>query len=152
MNRDNTAQLNATTTVDANLVYTPPAGTVMSAGAGQVLAVRVIPEDSLNYAIVNAQVRIDVTSGPVNGPPYTLTVTPAAGGTIQGAGINCGAGGTACSVTMPAQMTLGLAATASAGYTFGGWTGHCSGASPSLWLDLKGARACSATFTADTLR
>ena len=88
------------------------------------------------------------TVAPVDGPPYTLTITPPTGGKIQGAGINCGAGGTACSVTMPAQMTLGLAATPSAGYTFGGWTGNCSGASASLWLDLKGARTCSATFTA----
>ena len=88
------------------------------------------------------------TAPPVDGPPYTLTVTAPIGGKVQGAGINCGAGGTACSVTMPAQMTLGLAATPSAGYTFGGWTGHCAGASPSLWLDLKGARTCSATFTA----
>jgi hypothetical protein len=84
---------------------------------------------------------------PVDGPPYTLTITPPTGGKVQGAGINCGAGGTACSVTMPAQMTLGLAATPSAGYTFGAWTGNCSGASPSLWLDLKGARTCRATFT-----
>ena len=89
------------------------------------------------------------TVPPVDGPPYTLTITPPTGGKIQGAGINCGAGGTACSVTMPAQMTLGLAATPSAGYTFGGWTGHCTGASPSLWLDLKGTRTCSATFTAN---
>ena len=140
-------QLNATTTVDANFVYTPPAGTVMSAGAGQVLAVRVIPEDSLNYAIVDAQVTIDVTAGAVNGPPYTLTVTPAAGGKIQGAGINCGAGGAACTVTMPASMTLGLSATASAGYTFTNWTGDCTGTTTSQWLSLAGPRACSAVFT-----
>jgi len=141
-------QLNATTTVDANFVYTPPAGTVMSAGAGQVLAVRVIPEDSFNYAIVDAQVTIDVTAGAVNGPPYTLTVTPAAGGKIQGAGINCGAGGAACTVTMPASMTLGLSATASAGYTFTNWTGDCTGTTTSQWLSLAGPRACSAVFTA----
>ena len=140
-------QLNATTTVDANFVYTPPAGTVLSAGAGQVLAVRVIPEDSLNYAIVDAQVTIDVTGGPVNGPPYTLTVTPAPGGKIQGAGINCGAGGAACAVTMPASMTLGLSATASAGYTFTNWTGDCTGTTTSQWLSLAGPRACSAVFT-----
>ena len=140
-------QLNATTTVDANFVYTPPAGTVMSAGAGQVLAVHVIPEDSFNYAMVNAQVTIDVIAGPVNGPPYTLTVTPAAGGKIQGAGINCGGGGSACAVTMPASMTLGLSATASAGYMFTNWTGDCTGTTTSQWLSLAGPRACSAVFT-----
>ena len=140
-------QLNATTTVEANFVYTPPAGTVMSAGAGQVLMVHVIPDDSFNYAMVYAQVTIDVIAGPVTGPPYTLTVTPAAGGTIQGAGINCGAGGAACTVTMPASMTLGLSATASAGYTFTNWTGDCTGTTPSQWVSLAGPRACSAVFT-----
>ena len=85
--------------------------------------------------------------GRSTGPPYTLTVAMPAGGKIEGAGINCGAGGTACSVTMPAAMTLGIQATASAGYTFAGWTGDCSGTNPSLWVALNGPRTCGATFT-----
>ena len=85
--------------------------------------------------------------GPVNGPPYTLTISPTTGGNIAGAGINCGAGGTACSVTMPASMTLGIGATPSAGYTFSGWTGDCSGANPSIWVALNGPRTCGAIFT-----
>ena len=76
-----------------------------------------------------------------------LTITTPVGGKIEGAGINCGAGGTACAVTMPAAMTLGIQATASAGYVFAGWTGDCSGTMPSLWVALNGARACGATFT-----
>ena len=140
------AQLNATSTLPGTFVYTPATGTVVNATVQ--LFVVFTPDDTANYSNGGADVQLTVT-GTVNGPPYTLTVTPAAGGTIQGAGINCGAGGTACSVTMPAQMTLGLAATPSAGYTFGGWTGHCTGASPSLWLDLKGTRTCGATFTAE---
>jgi uncharacterized repeat protein (TIGR02543 family) len=86
--------------------------------------------------------------GPVNGPPYTLTVTSPTGGSIQGAGINCGAGGTACSVTMPAAMTLGISATPSAGYAFTAWTGDCTGTAPSQWVALNGPRTCGATFTA----
>ena len=82
-----------------------------------------------------------------SGPPYTLTFTTPTGGKVQGAGINCGAGGTACSVTMPAAMTLGLSATASAGYTFTAWTGDCTGTTASLWLALGGPRACGALFT-----
>ena len=81
------------------------------------------------------------------GPPYTLTITPPTGGKVQGAGINCGAGGSACSVTMPAAMTIGITATPSSGYTFAGWSGDCSGTSASVWVDLKGARTCAANFT-----
>ncbi|MFO7695517.1 MAG: hypothetical protein R6V57_20715 [Vicinamibacterales bacterium] len=84
---------------------------------------------------------------PPTGPPYTLTITSPAGGKIEGAGINCGAGGTACSVTMPAAMTLGVSATASSGYVFTSWTGDCSGTTPSQWVSLTGPRTCSATFT-----
>jgi uncharacterized repeat protein (TIGR02543 family) len=87
------------------------------------------------------------SSGPVNGPPYTMTITPPTGGTIQGAGLNCGGGATQCSVTMPAAMTLGIAATPAPGYSFGGWTGDCAGTNPNLWVALDGPRACSAVFT-----
>jgi uncharacterized repeat protein (TIGR02543 family) len=85
--------------------------------------------------------------GPVNGPPYTLTITSPTGGRIQGAGINCGAGNTGCSVTMPAAMTLGVGATPGAGYTFTRWTGDCTGTNPSLWVALNGPRTCGAIFT-----
>jgi uncharacterized repeat protein (TIGR02543 family) len=80
------------------------------------------------------------------GPPYTLTITPPTGGRVTGAGISCGAGGTACSVTMPVALTIGIAATASSGYTFTGWTGDCSGTSASFSVNLQGARTCTASF------
>jgi hypothetical protein len=81
-----------------------------------------------------------------SGPPYTLTVTPPAGGQIRAAGIRCGAGTAACSITMPAAMQVGLEAVPSAGYTFAGWSGDCSGTAPTYLLALNGARTCSATF------
>jgi uncharacterized repeat protein (TIGR02543 family) len=88
------------------------------------------------------------TLSTVNGPPYTMTISPRpTGGTVTGAGLNCGSAGAACSVTMPAAMTLGLQATADAGYTFSGWSGHCSGSNPGLYIQLAGARTCGATFT-----
>jgi len=90
------------------------------------------------------------TARPVDGPPYTLTITPPTGGNVQGAGLNCGTGGTACSVTMPAPMTLGITATASTGYTFAGWTGDCTGTTSDLWVALNGPRTCGATFTSSS--
>ena len=87
------------------------------------------------------------TSGPPSGPPYTLTITLPTGGKVTGAGLNCGAGGTLCSVTMPAPMTIGIQATPSAGYTFAGWSGDCAGTTTGIWVALGGPRTCSALFT-----
>ena len=87
-------------------------------------------------------------AGLPTGPPYTLTISPApAGGSVIGAGLNCGVGGSLCSVTMPAPMTLGLQATPATGYTFTNWTGDCTGTASSLFVPLTGARTCGATFT-----
>jgi len=138
------AQLNATSSLPGTFVYTPPAGTVVTSTVQ--LFVVFTPDDTANYSNGMADVPLTVTAGPVDGPPYTLTVTLPTGGRIQGAGINCGAGGTTCTVTMPAAMTIGLSATASAGYTFTGWTGDCAGTTPGLWLSLKGPRTCGAAF------
>ncbi len=88
------------------------------------------------------------TAGPVNGPPYTITITPRpTGGTVTGAGLNCGVNGTLCTASMPAPMAYGMSATPAAGYTFGGWTGDCTGTNPSLYVNLAGPRTCGATFT-----
>jgi hypothetical protein len=81
------------------------------------------------------------------GPPFTLTVSRPTGGTVAGAGINCGSAGSTCQVSMPASMTLGLQAIPDAGYVFSNWTGHCSGTAVSLWLPLTGPRTCGAAFT-----
>jgi uncharacterized repeat protein (TIGR02543 family) len=48
---------------------------------------------------------------------------------------------------MPAAMTLGLSAAASAGYTFTTWTGDCAGATPGIFVNLAGPRTRSAIFT-----
>lgn len=142
------AQLNATADVPGSFVYDPPAGTVVLATTQ--LWTTFTPDDAANHSTASADVTLTVTSGPVNGPPYTLTVTLPEGGKVTGAGVNCGAGGTKCTVTMPAAMTLGLSAAASAGYTFTRWTGDCTGTSPGLWLSLQGPRACGAEFAPPT--
>ncbi len=128
-------QLNATASVAGTFVYTPPAGITLSVGNGQTLSTVFTPTNTVNYATANKQVTIDVTSGLPTGPPYTLTITPPAGGRVSGAGINCGAGGTTCAVTMPVALTLGIQATASSGYTFTGWSGDCSGTAASIRAD-----------------
>ena len=41
----------------------------------------------------------------------------------------------------------GLEAVPSAGYTFTGWSGDCSGRPRRIWSTLNGARTCGASFT-----
>jgi len=82
------------------------------------------------------------------GAPYQLTIIRPGGGVVKGAGINCGTKSKFCAVNMPGPITIGLQATPESGYTFAGWTGHCSGTSPSFALALEGSRMCGATFAA----
>jgi len=136
------AQLNATAAVPGTFAYSPAAGTVLAVGT-QTLRTTFTPADATRYTTATASTTITVDA-----VTYSLTVTRPAGGTVNGAGINCGTGGTTCSVTMSASMTLGLQATPASGYAFSAWTGSCTGTSPSYTLVLNGPKTCGATFTA----
>ena len=54
-------QLDATTTVPGSFVYTPAAGTVLSAGAGQTLSVTFTPTDTSDYNSVTITATINVS-------------------------------------------------------------------------------------------
>ena len=68
------AQLNATASVAGTLVYTPAAGTVLNAGAGQILSVTFTPTDTASYTTATTSVAIDVTRV----TPTLTWATPAA--------------------------------------------------------------------------
>ena len=74
---------------------------------------------------------------------YTLTVTPPTNGTITGSGIACGAD---CTETYDSGTVVALTATPSTGYTFGGWTGACTGTG-ACSVTMTQARNVGATFT-----
>ena len=134
-------QLNATASVPGTFAYNPAAGTVLAAGT-YTLKVTFTPADTALYNSATASVSLTVKA-----PLYSLTITRPTGGTVTGAGITCGTAGSVCSVTMPGPMTLGVQATPDTGYTFSGWTGSCSGTSPSYSVQVNGAVSCGATFT-----
>lgn len=136
------AQLNATASVPGTFAYNPAAGTVLTAGT-RTLGVTFTPTDPTRYTTATASTTITV-----NAVSYTLTIARPANGTVMGSGINCGTGGSACSVTMPGPMTIGLQAVADTGYTFASWSGSCSGASPTYSLSLNGPASCGAAFAA----
>jgi hypothetical protein len=53
-------QLNATANVPGTFTYTPPAGTVLSAGSGQILSTTFTPADTANYNNATKTVTINV--------------------------------------------------------------------------------------------
>ena len=126
-------QLDATASVPGTFAYSPAAGTVLKAGAGQVLSVTFTPTDSIDYtavtttATINVQQAVapiswanpaDIISGTTLGPaqldatssvPGTFVYTPAAGTVL-----NVGQG-QALSVTFnPTDTTDYTSATATA--------------------------------------
>jgi hypothetical protein len=68
------AQLNATANVAGSFAYSPAAGTVLPAGAGQVLSAVFTPADSANYTSAAATVRINVVA--VTPPPSDNPIVP----------------------------------------------------------------------------
>ncbi|MFO7695075.1 MAG: hypothetical protein R6V57_18480 [Vicinamibacterales bacterium] len=139
-----TAQLNAIASVPGAFVYSPAAGTLLASGT-HTLRATFTPNDTTLYAKATASTTITV--GPTT---YQLTVSRPSGGTVYSAGINCGTSTSTCQVTMSASMPLGMQAAPDAGFRFSGWTGDCTGTSPSYTLQLNGAKSCGAGFTAIT--
>ena len=88
-------------------------------------------------------------------PKRTLSVDVSAGANAAGgrvdstpAGIDCGKGNTACSAQWDQGTQVSLAAHPSAGWTFTGWSGSCSGAG-SCAVTLNADATVGATFTED---
>jgi hypothetical protein len=63
-------QLNAVASVPGTFVYTPPTGTVLSAGT-QVLHIDFTPSDSWNYTTASKDVTINVVAAPLKNPTIT---------------------------------------------------------------------------------
>src|SRR5205814_636959 len=66
-------QLNASSSVPGTLVYTPPTGTVLSAGTAQTLSVAFTPTDAANYTTASKTVSINV----LKATPVLTWPTPA---------------------------------------------------------------------------
>jgi uncharacterized repeat protein (TIGR02543 family) len=82
---------------------------------------------------------------------YILSGQVTGSGTISGAGLSCTSlGGGGCSEPQAAGATVTLTATPSAGATFGGWGGACSGTSSSCAVSMTNAKSVTATFSASS--
>jgi hypothetical protein len=110
-------QLNAVASVPGTFVYTPSAGTVLAAGAGQTLSVAFTPTDTANYTNATASVTIAVTrAAPVITWP---TPAPIASGTpLSAAQLNATANVPGTFVyTPPAGTVLGAGQALSVTFT-----------------------------------
>jgi lysozyme len=87
-------------------------------------------------------------TGLLRGKIASLTVTPAAGGTITGARIACGGAAIKCSRLANPETVITLAATPDPGASLLRWTGECSdaGSSPACDLNALGDKAVSVVF------
>jgi Divergent InlB B-repeat domain len=79
----------------------------------------------------------------LNTTSHTLTFDKPANGTIRGAGLKCGTGGSDCSVTVKAGETVQLDTEADEKYVFSGFSGDC----PRGTFAMTQARTCGAQFT-----
>lgn len=79
-------------------------------------------------------------------PPtaYTMTVASVGNGTVTATGINCG---TDCQGDFTANTNAVITATPTAGNTFSGWSGACTGTNPTCTVVMNAAKTATATFT-----
>jgi phospholipase C len=77
--------------------------------------------------------------------PVQVSVTLSGSGTVTSspAGVNCG---TTCSQSFPAGTQVTLNATPATGFSFGGWSGACTGTGACV-LPTSGALSVTASFT-----
>jgi len=75
-------QLNASANVAGSLVYSPAAGTVLSAGSN-TLSVTFTPTDTENYNTATDNVTLTVVAA----PDFTMSVAPASGSVVQGGSV-----------------------------------------------------------------
>src|SRR3989441_10618591 len=87
-------------------------------------------------------------------PPSPVQVTVTLSGSGTGAvtsapvGIDCG---TTCAHTFPAGTQVTLTATPAAGFSFGGWSGACTGTG-ACTLPTSGAHSVTASFTSTSVQ
>jgi hypothetical protein len=86
---------------------------------------------------------------PQGGTSFTLTVTNSTpvSGTVTSStgGISCG---TACSASFPSGTVVTLTATPASGLVFSGWTGACTGTTPTCVVTMSSAQTVGAGFVA----
>jgi hypothetical protein len=100
----------------------------------------IAPTTTGNNSVIASTILVTVvsqytTTPPVPEPVLTVTLLGTQNGSVSGMNgttqaINCGGGGTICSVQVAVGTPITLTETPNAGSTFGAWSGNCTVASP----------------------
>jgi hypothetical protein len=92
-----------------------------------------------------------MTRSPATLATARLTVTVTGGGRVSSsqAGISCGGGATSCAADYLTGTSVTLTVTPTAGWTFAGWSGSCTGTSACI-ASMTTARTANATFVPAT--
>jgi uncharacterized repeat protein (TIGR02543 family) len=137
---------------------TTPAGCTLTAVQGSTLTVVEQPGAGFFFAgwggscagegvscavYLNADKFVDANF--VSTAPNSLTVTVSGSGNVSGGGISCGTGST-CDEQEPPNEPVTLTATPQGGWAFVGWTGDCTGTTPTCTVQMDTARNVTATF------
>ena len=114
--------------------------------SGELLAEYEVTGGQLTWVVdyVYADSRLLATVRP--DVSYTVSVAKTGSGRVTSdpAGLDCG--GT-CSAAYPAERTITLTAVPDSGSGFTGWSGSCSGTSPTVTLTVTAVASCSASFS-----
>ena len=90
---------------------------------------------------------VSATFNSTGGTTYALTVSKSGtgSGTVSSnpVGISCGS---TCAATFNSGVSVTLTASAASGSTFGGWSGACTGTSPTCVTTMTAARSVGAAF------
>ncbi|GEM_PF-1074278 len=102
---------------------------------------RVIPKDA-NWTLITGTITSDPSSG------YSLNISQNGNGSVTSGppGIECG---NVCSYVFTQNSQVTLTATPKTGYTFGGWTGDCTGAALTCSLSMDSIKSVDANFKAN---
>ncbi len=126
---------------NVTLTATPAAGATFTSWGGACTGTKT----TCAVAMTSAK-NVSATFSGASAATVLLSVAVTGRGTVTGGGISCGNGSTKCSAAQARGATVGLTATPAAGATFSGWSGACSGTTPTCTVQANEATQVSATF------
>ena len=137
-----TPAVNATVTLTA----TPAAGATFSGWGGACSGT--IPTCTVQMTAARSVTASFTTGGSGGTSSVPLSVVVTGSGSVSGGGINCGNGASVCSANLPTNSAVTLTAAPAPGASFAGWTGACTGKTPTCTVTMNAAKSVNANFTA----